>query len=125
MPGDIYGFSVRDPIASDGRLLIWDGTCGLCANFVETTRCHLKVTANAAPFQEVDLPAVGLSAEICLIAAQWIQPHASGANGLKIESGHRAIGYFLLSGNLASRLAGRIILLLGPLARLVYWMVSK
>lgn len=124
MCGD--GFeSPRGDSLVQSQLFVWDGSCGLCANFVKTARCHFNVSGKAVPFQQVPLQVFGLSDGMCRDAAKWIEPDASNARGFKILSGHLAIGHFLLSGNLFSRLAARTIFALGPLARLVYSLVSK
>lgn len=95
-------------MASDAHpewpLLVFDGDCGFCtstAMWVEARAPDIRV----APWQVLELDALGLSGDDVTRFAWWLDPRA----GLR-ERGHRAIGHALLACRMPWPIVGRLVL---------------
>lgn len=103
------GGSVRD-FGMGSSVLLYDGDCGVCtllSRLVTTAVRSAPDDFRVSAYQDVDLDAVGLSAEECDRALQWVS-----ANG-RISSGQDAVAKVLLAGRLAFKPLGAIILVPG------------
>ncbi len=86
--------------------LIFDGDCAFCTSTARFTKRWVdrRDRYEVRPWQELDLEAVGLSADDCEAAAQFVT--ASGS----IRSGHRAIASAATHGGYGWRPVGYLIL---------------
>lgn len=106
-------------------VLIYDGDCGVCtklSRFVTTTVRKRQSDFAVSAYQDADLAALGLTAEDCDAALQWVS-----ANG-RISTAQDAVARVLLHGRLPFRPLGAIIALPGvnALAGLVYrWVAAN
>jgi predicted DCC family thiol-disulfide oxidoreductase YuxK len=100
--------------------LVYDGDCGFCTRCVGLIPAGVARSAVVVPYQRADLAALGLSAERCASAVQWVG--ADGARG----SGADAIARLLISGGGFWRPVGAALLTppLSWLAALVYRVVA-
>jgi len=71
--------------------LVFDGDCGFCTTSAHWLERHLPRPPSVVAWQLVDLNGLGLQAEECSQAVQWV-----GADGVR-ASGARAIGQLLIA----------------------------
>jgi predicted DCC family thiol-disulfide oxidoreductase YuxK len=69
--------------------LIFDGDCGFCSASVRFIERHIPTRARMVPWRRADLAELGLTAEECAAAVQWV-----GADGRR-GAGPVAVGYLL------------------------------
>lgn len=103
--------------------LVFDGDCGMCstsARFVERRLRQSPGDFDVAPSQQLDLATLGLTAEQCDEALQWVA--ADGG----ITSGHEAVASLLGASRWWARPAGRVMTAPGAriLARVAYRWVA-
>ena len=104
-------------------VLVFDGDCGFCTT---TARLLQRLVERGgkdfavAPWQELDLAALGLTAQSCLAAAQWV-----GRDGT-VSAGHLSIAAALRAGRPVWRPVGVLLTLPGisPLAARAYQWVA-
>lgn len=60
--------------------LVFDGECGFCTTMAGAFQRRLGL-ANVEPWQSLDLDALGLSAEACRQAVQWVDEAGRSAAG--------------------------------------------
>jgi predicted DCC family thiol-disulfide oxidoreductase YuxK len=84
-------------------LLVYDGDCAFCRRAVTVALSRMKVACRAVPWQEVDLAALGLTAEQAAEAVWWVEP-----GGRKVK-GHEAVAAALRHGRPALRPVGRLL----------------
>jgi predicted DCC family thiol-disulfide oxidoreductase YuxK len=72
-----------------GSTLIFDGDCGFCSASVRFIERHIPTRARMLPWQRADLGTLGLTADECEAAVQWV-----GADGRR-GAGPIAVGYLL------------------------------
>ena len=53
-------------------VLVFDGDCGFCTTCVGWMRRHIRRLPSVVPFQSADLEGLGLSAQECSEAVQWV-----------------------------------------------------
>lgn len=97
-------------------VLVYDGDCGFCTSSVRWLRRHASSSARVEAWQHADLAALGLSAEDCAEAVQWV------------DDGHRAVGPDAIAAYLQTsmqswRTAGRV--LTAPVSKHVIWPVYR
>lgn len=90
------------------RLLIFDGDCAFCTTSAYFIRDHVRPAADVVAWQHADIASLGLTAEQCSSAVQWVD----GPIRLK---GAPAIAAMLRSARGAWPVAGRALQL--PLVR--------
>lgn len=104
--------------------LIYDGDCGVCTRLSRTVTTTVRRRPEdfaVSAYQDVDdLAAVGLTAQACDEALQWV-----AADG-RVSSAQDAVARVLLAGRPALRPLGAVILLPGvnALAGIVYRWVA-
>lgn len=95
----------RVPVRPPLPVLIFDGGCGFCTTSARWL--HRWVvrggSPSVAPWQLLDLGELGLTAEQCHAAVQWV-----GADGRSV-SGHAAIASALRAGHLVWRPVGALL----------------
>lgn len=99
--------------------LVYDGDCAFCTSCVHLSeRLHLRADTVIA-WQHADLTALGLTAEQCQQALQWV-------DGGRVSSGHEAVARFLLASPLPWRPLGALLLVppVSWVARLAYRWVA-
>ncbi|KGN31863.1 thiol-disulfide oxidoreductase [Knoellia sinensis KCTC 19936] len=104
-------------------VLIYDGDCGVCtklSRFVTTTVRAQQGDFAVSAYQDADLDTLGLTAEQCDEALQWVS-----AKG-RISSAQDAVARVLLAGRLPFKPLGAVILVPGinALAGVVYRWVA-
>ena len=68
-------------MTASGQTLIFDGDCGFCTSAVRQLRRWVKPRATIIEWQRAGLDALGVTAEECNDAVQWVAPggrHVSG-----------------------------------------------
>lgn len=112
---------VTRPAASG--LLVFDGDCAFCTSSARFASRWVNRAGRyaIAPWQQLDLAALGLTADECLDAAQFVCPDG------QVRAGHQAIAEALRQGSppfgpLGAVLGSRA---LAPLARRVYEWVAE
>ena len=85
-----------------GGVLLFDGGCGFCTASARWLERHARSDARVQPWQRGDLAELGVSAEECAAAVQWI------GNGRR-ASGPDALAAYLEAGTGAWRTAGRLL----------------
>lgn len=87
----------------DGRpLLVYDGDCGFCTASARLAERWLHL-ADVEPWQFLDLASLGLTAEQCGAAVQWVD--GSG----RVASGERAVIAALRHAGGAWGVVGRVL----------------
>lgn len=104
-------------------VLIYDGDCGVCtklSRFVTTGVRSNPVDFSVSAYQDADLDALGLTAEQCDEALQWVSSKGT------ISSAQDAVARVLLAGRLPFKPLGAVILVPGinALAGVVYRWVA-
>lgn len=98
-------------------ILVFDGDCGFCTScarfFVRwlararagpaEPSAGRSVEPSVAPYQRLDLAELGLTADRCRVAVQWV-----GVDG-RVASGHRAIAAALRAGHPVWRPLGALL----------------
>ncbi len=97
-------------------VFLYDEECGFCTTSVRWLQRHADSAARVEAWQHADLATLGLSAEDCAEAVQWV------------EDGHRAVGPDALAAYLQTstkswRTAGRV--LTAPVSKHVTWPVYR
>jgi predicted DCC family thiol-disulfide oxidoreductase YuxK len=90
---------------SEAPLLVFDGDCAFCSSTVWWAQRHIRRLPPCAPYQSADLASLGLTAEQCEAAIQFV-----AADG-RLFSAHDAVAEVL-------RRAGKGWWLLGSLLRM-------
>ncbi len=101
------------PLPAPLPVLVFDGDCGFCTRCVEWGRRRIGAMPAAVPYQQADLAALGLDAQRCAAALQYV------ARDRRVYSAHDAVAALLLG-------AGRGWWLLGAVLRLpgVHWLAG-
>ena len=84
--------------------LVFDGDCGFCTRSVDLMPKSIARTTVVVPYQRADLASLGLTAEQCAEAVQWVGDDGS------IASGSTACGRALQQGSLPWRILGTLLL---------------
>ncbi|MHB8274462.1 MAG: thiol-disulfide oxidoreductase DCC family protein [Dermatophilaceae bacterium] len=104
-------------------VLVFDGDCGFCttsARFLHRWVVRDRST-RVVPWQRLDLDELGLTADQCRAAVQWV-----GQAG-QVASGHTAVAAALRSGHPVWRPVGALLVAPGfswLAARLYAWVVA-
>ena len=91
-------------------VLIYDGDCGVCtklSRFVTTGVRKASGDFAVSAYQDADLDGLGLTAEQCDEALQWVS--STG----RVSSAQNAVARVLLAGRLPFKLLGAVILVPG------------
>ena len=97
-------------------VFLYDGTCGFCTTSARWLQRHAASTARVEAWQQADLSRLGLSAEDCTEALQWV------------DDGRRAVGpdavaAYLQTSTHSWQTAGRV--LTSPVPKRVAWPVYR
>ena len=101
-------------------VLVFDGDCAFCATcarFAERRVVRVGSTGgvtSVAPWQELDLDKLGLTADQCMMAVQWV-----GENG-QLAQGHAAIAATMRAGRPLWRPVGALLVAPG-----FSWLAAK
>ena len=85
-----------------GGVLLYDGECRFCTASARWLERHAPSSSRVQPWQRGDLADLGVSAEQCAEAVQWV------GNGRR-ASGPEALAAYLQSSSGAWRAAGRLL----------------
>ena len=91
---------------------VYDGDCAFCSACARFVERRVPTPARVTPWQFADLPALGLTAERCEQAVQWV-------DGEGVAAGPEAIARLLRSSRPHWRAAGRLLDL--PPVRALAW----
>lgn len=92
---------------------VYDGDCAFCTSSARFAQRHVPTGAAIVPWQFTNLQALGLTAQECDDAVQWVTP------GTAALAGPRAIAALLRSSTLPWRALGRLLDL--PPVRALAW----
>ena len=87
-------------------VLVFDGDCGFCTTSARLLE-RIGPDAEIVAWQLTDLEPLGVTAEQCADAVQWVEPDGA------VRSGHEAIAAALGRAGLLWRAAGRLLTLPG------------
>ena len=104
-------------------VLVFDGECGFCTTSARFLQRWVVMggSPSVAPWQRLDLGVLGLTAEQCSAAVQWV-----GKDG-QVASGHAAIAATLRAGHLVWRPVGALLVAPGfswLAARVYAWVAA-
>jgi predicted DCC family thiol-disulfide oxidoreductase YuxK len=108
-------------MSADGRpLLVFDGDCGFCTTAAHAAERWLHLD-HVEPWQFLDLESLGLTAEACTAAIQWVE-----ADGSVLVAEHAALAALRQAGGVW-RMLGRLAGLPGMrrLSGVVYRLVAR
>ncbi len=88
-------------------VLVYDGDCGFCTWVASRGARVLPAPVDIVPFQQADLPSLGLSRPEVETAVQWVSP------GLAPLAGHRAVAAWLVASGFPWSVLGRAMVLPG------------
>lgn len=92
-------------MTAEQPILIFDGDCGFCTTSVKFLRRYVKPNCLIIEWQHADLDALGLTAEQCNDAVQWV-----GVGPRRVRaSGGAAIAAALKTGRAPWRAAGSLL----------------
>lgn len=102
-------------------VLLYDGDCAFCSSSVRFLRRIVKRLPEVAPYQFSDLEALGVTADECAEAVQWV-----GRDGAR-ASGHLAVAQVLLGAGRAWPHVGHLLRapVVSPIAGWVYRWVAR
>jgi predicted DCC family thiol-disulfide oxidoreductase YuxK len=102
-------------------ILIFDGDCAFCTRSVQWARRWIGRLPAIAPWQQADLPALGLTPEQCEIAVQFVDRRG------RINSGEIAVARLLIFAGKGWQILGRLMLLPGikQICGLLYRWVAR
>ena len=97
-------------------VLVFDGDCGFCTTSARFLLRWVNRPSRyaIAPWQRLDLPALGLTPAQCVEAVQWV-----GADGDRV-SGHAAFAAALRQGHPVWRVPGALLLAPG-----ISWLAAR
>jgi hypothetical protein len=88
-------------------VLVYDGDCGFCTWVASHGARLLPASVDVVPFQQADLPSLGLSLPEVETAVQWVSP------GLGPLAGHQAVAAWLVASGFPWSVLGRVMVLPG------------
>jgi len=102
-------------------VLVYDGDCAFCARSVRFIERRIARHPRVVAWQLTDLEPLGLTAEMCETAVQWVDVDGT------VVSGHRAVARTLVHGGGFWKVLGRFIVMPGVdrIAAAVYRWVAK
>lgn len=80
--------------------LVYDGSCGFCTASVGLVPALRLSAGEVVPWQQADLAALGLTADQCRRAVQWVAPDGA------VSAGAAAVTGLMLASGLPWRLLG-------------------
>jgi len=109
---------MSDPVALP--VLVFDGDCAFCTSTAQWVRRRVR-PGRVAAWQHLDLDALGLDAEQCTTALQWVDRHGV------VHSAERAVAQMLRDRGGLWAIPGRILGAPGvvQLAGVVYRWVAR
>lgn len=107
--------------ARERPVCLFDGECRFCCKWARRLEAMAGRGVDIVAWQDSDIAALGVTAEACGEALQFVDP--SG----RVASGSDAIGETLLRGRFPWPIAGRVLLLPGvrAVARRAYRWVAR
>ncbi|CAM4508128.1 DUF393 domain-containing protein [Nocardia ninae] len=99
------GSASATPAATARPVVIFDGDCAFCTSSVDFIRARIRPDVDFAPWQRLDLAALGLTEHQAEKAVQWIDGAENRA------SGARAFGLLLRRASRPWRAVGTLMLI--------------
>jgi len=108
-------------VSLERPVLLFDGDCAFCTSCAEWARRHVRRLDTTMPYQFADLPTLGVTAEQCEQAVQWV-----GSDGV-VLSAHDAVAQVLIDAGSGWSVIGRAMRLPGlrQLSGVVYRWVAR
>ena len=102
--------------------LIYDGDCAFCLRCVQWMQKHFKRVPQIVAWQQADLAALGVTAEQCHTAVQWVSADSS-----RRLSAHKAIARVCKDAGGLITVAGWLMSMpvVSPIAGVVYRWVAR
>ncbi len=102
--------------------LIYDGDCAFCLRCVQWMQKHFTRVPQIVAWQQADLAALGVTAEQCQIAVQWVS-----ADSTRVLSAHKAVARVCKDAGGVFTVAGYAMSLpvVSPIAGVVYRWVAR
>ena len=105
-------------------VLVYDGDCGVCTRLAAQVTARVRATPDdfdVTAYQDADLAALGLTAQECDAALQWV-----AADG-RVSSGEDAVAQALRASRMPARPVGALLQLPGvhTVAGLAYRWVAR
>ena len=102
--------------------LIYDGDCAFCLRCVQWMQKHFTRVPQIVAWQQADLAALGVTAEQCQIAVQWVS-----ADSTRILSAHKAVARVCKDAGGLITVAGWLMSMpvVSPIAGVVYRWVAR
>ncbi len=97
-------------------VLLYDGDCGFCTTSAGWLQRHASSAGQVSPWQHADLVALGLSADDCTEAVQWVE-------GNRRAVGPDAIAAYLQTSTPPRQIAGQVLTV--PAVQHVTWPVYR
>lgn len=115
------GFERVGGVGNQVPLLVYDGDCGFCTTWVSLLGRLVRRGYRSVAWQRADLRDLGLSAERCQRAVQWV-----GAAGERAEGADAVAALLVSAGGPLARAFGRLLghRAVAPAARHAYWVVA-
>ena len=112
---------VTTALGQKSPLLVFDGDCAFCTRSAQFAERRVAHGCEIKAWQRIDIEALGLTAEQCQTAVQWVD-----SNGV-ISSGHVAIARLLIDSGRGWGILGRMLLVPGisHIAAVVYRWVAR
>ena len=111
--------ALASPVVEALPIIVYDGDCAFCRCSVDWARRRLRADVRYVAWQSADLVELGLTADACRAAVQWVE-------GGRVMSGHRAVAALLRRAGRPWRVLGVAIdwPVLRPVARAAYAVVK-
>ena len=92
------------------RWFLYDGDCAFCSACARLINRYLPTDARVVPWQFTDLAALGITAEECERAVQWVALDPANPSGAReAAEGPAAFAALLGRGGALARLLGRML----------------
>lgn len=94
--------ALASPVVDAVPTIVFDGECAFCRCSVNWARRHLGADVRYVAWQATDLARLGLTADACREAVQWV-------DGGVVAAGHRAVAALLRRSGRPWRILGMAI----------------
>ena len=117
----VHAVGVTTAVGQKSAVLVFDGDCAFCTRSAQFAERRFAHGCEVKAWQRIDIEALGLTAQQCETAVQWVD-----SKGV-ISSGHVAIARLLIHSGRGWGILGRLLLVPGisHIAAVVYRWVAR